>query len=124
MPLFAGVEGIYIYWRYPHLPLNATYLTSTQPRRCQFSEYRTLEDVLQIRTRNHGMVLVGLLLASVLELLSIIRNFRMSVNLVLDIMAVKLVLLSLSDQSDTTGSSWLDRCITANRQRPMKAFIS
>ena len=41
--------------------------------------------------------------------MSILRNFRMSINHVLDIMAVKLDLHSLSDQIDATGSSWLDQ---------------
>ena len=41
------------------------------PHSGQFSEYRTMQDVLQIRARSYGRVLVGLLLAFVLELLNV-----------------------------------------------------
>ena len=56
-------------------------------------------------------------------MLSNLRIVRMSENRVIDIVAVKTSLPSLSDQSDVTGS-WMNRCNPANRQSPMKTFIS
>ena len=65
-PKFAGIEGIYILAI--STPSSGSHLF-VHSCRGQFSEYTTLEVVLQTRARSHGIVFVGQLLAFVFVLL-------------------------------------------------------
>ena len=91
----------------------------------QFSEYRTLKDVLQTRARSYGIVLVVLLPAFVLELLNVYSQELQDIcksgpsHHGREVGSAFLVRAEWYN-----GSSWLDWCIPANRQRPMNAFTS